>query len=367
MTKEHILSVGIIGLGWPGQRHAEAVLGCPKTRLAAVADLDEQRRLDFQERHEFGRTHADYQDILQSPDVDAVVVCLPNFLHFPVSLAALREGKHVLCEKPPTLNVKEMRELEAQARNEGLTYAFSRQPRFGERLQRARQLVQSGELGNIYHAQTSWMRTRGIPSGGTRSWFLAKDKAGGGAMIDIGIHALDNAWFVLGCPKPVSVTAHLGRYFAASDESLDTFDVDDTGFAFFRFEGGLTLQLQASWAANLPQPPTTSGNQRENFFYKTILLGDKAGLQYSPLTPQDGGVPFILNDGKTPEIWTDFAEDQAEGPGRLAISFGGQMDDFADAILEKRPPVNSTAQAMELMKMLDAVYESSAKEQEIHF
>src|ERR1700680_3978237 len=124
------LNLGIIGLGWPGQMHAQALRALDEANLYACADLDETRRDAFEKDYEPAKNYANYEDLLQDRHVDAVVICLPNFLHFPASLAALEAGKHVLCEKPPTLNTAEMKVLREEATKRHLVYCFSRQFRF---------------------------------------------------------------------------------------------------------------------------------------------------------------------------------------------------------------------------------------------
>jgi predicted dehydrogenase len=299
-----------------------------------------------------------YDELLGDSAVDAVVISLPNFLHFPASLAALQAGKHVLCEKPPTLNVAEVESLRDEARTRGLTYAFSRQMRFNSEMLGARRAIAEGRLGHIYHARAQWLRARGIPLG-LGGWFTEKSRAGGGAMIDIGIHALDAAWFLVGCPKPLSVTAQTGAYFASTVPEGIRFDVDDSGFAFLRFAGGLSLHLEVSWAINL------AAENGAHDIMNTVLHGDLATLQINP-----PGI-FILDptDGKTMRMTPTLSEQEtllqkSEPPGS---DFGRQMADFSNAVRNGTPPTNNVDQAVDLMKMLMAIYESSASGKEVRF
>lgn len=166
------------------------------------------------------KSFSDYHELLRDPAVDAVIVCLPNFLHFPASLAALEAGKHVLCEKPPTMNVA------------------------------AKALIAAGRLGHIYHARAPWVRSRGIPQG-VGGWFTEKKRSGGGALIDIGVHALDSAWYLMGTPRPVSPSAQVFSNFEHLVQD-PVFDVEDAAYAFIRFDNGAVVQLETSWAGNLP-------------------------------------------------------------------------------------------------------------------
>src|SRR6202011_3163455 len=179
------------------------------------------------------KRYRDYHELLNDPEVNAAIICLPNFLHFPASLAALEAGKHVLCEKPPTLNAAEMKVLREEATQRKLIYYFSRQFRFAPSTRAARKVVQEGRLGKIYHAKATFVRSRGIPVG-VGNWFTEKKRSGGGALIDIGIHALDAVWYLMGTPRPVSISAKVYRNFAHLAK-VPGFVVGDGGFGFFCF------------------------------------------------------------------------------------------------------------------------------------
>src|ERR1700726_1923462 len=207
------LNFGIIGLGWPGQMHATALGSIADARLYACADSNERRRTDFTKQFRPERAYGGCEELLKDRDVDPVIICLPNFLHFPASLAALEAGKHVLCEKPPTLNASEMKVLRDEAGKRNLTYSFSRQFRFSPGMRAAKEAMDQGRLGKVYHAQAMFIRSRGIPVG-VGDWFTEKKRSGGGALIDIGIHALDAVWYLMGTPRPVSISAKVFRNFA---------------------------------------------------------------------------------------------------------------------------------------------------------
>ncbi len=339
------VNFGIAGLGWPGQMHSRAIQATPGARLVAIADASPERCEAHRAEFPVDRSYRDYHDLLADSKIDAVIICLPNFLHFPASLAALRAGKHVLCEKPPTMNAREMRRLRDEAARAGLTYAFARQMRFGGEMITARRLVASGRLGDVYFARTTWHRSRGIPVG-IGGWFLDRQRAGGGAIIDIGIHTLDAAWFALGCPRPVSVTAGVFQKFAATVPKGVVFDVDDSGFAFIRFDGGQVLSLETTWASNLPENLAAPGNGTSD----CLLLGSKAGLQLNPLRLFTGG----------PNGVTESAPDV-----KPVNAFARQMADFVRAVRTGSEPTNNAGQGLALMQMLDAIYRSGETGREV--
>ena len=190
---------------------------------------------------EFGvaRQYADANELIKDREIDVVSVCLPNHLHAPLTLAALRAGKHVICEKPPTMNAGEAKRIEKAATKAKKIVMYAVQRRFGGAEQAAKQAIVKGLAGDVYHARAGWMRTRGIPIG--TGWFTDKSKSGGGALIDIGVHMLDLAWYLLGQPKPASVYGMTHQKFRSVIAPERTFDVEDAAFALIRFEGGKTL------------------------------------------------------------------------------------------------------------------------------
>jgi len=124
------LKFGIVGTGWPGQQHAIALAEIRDVQLHSCADSNLERLRSFAETYRLENSFEDYQELLRDRDLDAAIICLPNFLHFPASLAALEAGKHVFCEKPPTMNAAEMKVLRDEAEKRGLIYFFGRQFRF---------------------------------------------------------------------------------------------------------------------------------------------------------------------------------------------------------------------------------------------
>jgi predicted dehydrogenase len=343
------LRFGIIGVGWPGEQHAKAIAAIEGVQLLSCAETNEERLRLFTEKYVPAKHFTDFHELLRDPDLDAAIVCLPNFLHFPASLAALEAGKHVLCEKPPTMNAAEMKALRDEAAKRGLIYFFSRQFRFTPALRTAREIISHGRLGTLYRARATWVRSRGIPPG-VGAWFTDKKRSGGGALIDIGVHALDTAWFLMGTPRPVSISAKTFRNFAHL-VNAPTFDVEDEAHAFIRFENDAIVELEACWAANLtddtPIGPAWVGRESNN----CVLFGTKATLRLRPLTlfeDQNGEV-------RTVPLESPYIEN----------SFEMQLRNFAGAIRGQNEPMNNAEQALELMEMIDGIYASSQLGREV--
>ncbi|MEO8440075.1 MAG: Gfo/Idh/MocA family oxidoreductase [Spartobacteria bacterium] len=340
--------VGIIGAGWPGQQHARAIGALPGAALEALAEPNEERAAEFARDYAPRKTYPDYGALLGDPNVEAVVICLPNHLHFPATLSALRAGKHVLCEKPPTLDGAEMRVVREEAEKRNLIYFFSRQFRFTPAMRRAHELIVREELGTIYFVEAIWVRSRGIPSG-IGGWFTEKKRSGGGALIDIGVHALDSAWYLMGSPRPVSITASVFQNFRHLVQT-PVFDVEDAAFAFIRFANDAVVQPKTCWAGNLTDgiPQGLSFGRELN---NCTVYGTKATVRLKPLTL------FRDEDGTL--------VDEELQPKNEADSFELQMQNFIDAIAGRAAPVNDAQQAVYLMEMLDAIYLSSSTRREV--
>ena len=343
------LNVGIIGVGWPGQQHAKAIAALPNARLHSCADKDPERLNAFVKEYQPGAAFTDYHTLLHDPELEAAIVCLPNVLHFPASLAALEEGKHVLCEKPPTMNAAEMKVLREEAAQRNLIYFFGRQFRFTPAIRTAHEIIAEGRLGRIYRARATWVRSRGIP-GGIGSWFTDKKRSGGGALIDIGVHALDTAWYLMGTPRPTSISAKVFRNFAHF-VSVPIFDVEDEAHAFIRFANDAFVELETSWAANLtddtPVGPEWVGRESNN----AVLFGTKGTLRIKPLTL------FEDQSGKLVTVPLE--------PRYSDNSFEMQLHNFAAAIRGEVPAINNAEQAFELMEMIDGIYASSELGREV--
>lgn len=320
----------------------------PAAHLYACADLDESRRREFEATYAPEKSFSDYHELLQDEKLDAVLICLPNFLHFPASLTALEAGKHVFCEKPPTLNSAEMKVLQETAARRGLVYFFGRQFRFTSGMRAAKELIAAGRLGNIYHAHATWVRSRGIPQG-VGGWFTEKKRSGGGALIDIGVHALDSAWYLMGTPRPVSVSAQVYRNFEHLVRD-PVFDVEDAAFAFIRFETGAVVHLETSWAGNLPDD-VPMGQYFGRELNNSTVYGTKGTIRLRPL------MLFEDRNGALETVPIELRDE--------ADSFELQLRNFLDAIGGRAAVINSAEQAVELMQMLDAIYASSTLGREV--
>lgn len=341
------LKLGIIGLGWPGGCALQAAAeNKTKVVVSALADPVADRLKDRSAKVvEAGmpapKTYTSANDLIADPEVDAVFIGLPNFLHAPVAVAALKAGKHVWSEKPPTINAKEAIQIYREATKRELIYQYVCQRRYNAQGQALRKAVESGQLGEVYHAKATWARSRGIPIG-AGGWFVDKSRAGGGGIIDIGVHMLDAAWYYMGSPQPVSVSGQAVHKLSHLVPKKIKFDVDDFGIALIKFENGATILLEASWALN----------QRQERM-DVSLHGTKAGAEL-------GSGSLLSYDAKN-----QLVEKKLPLKKMKKSDYGVMCEHFIQCIAKGEEPISPAREAVQLMQMLDAVYESSATGKEV--
>jgi predicted dehydrogenase len=344
--------VAILGAGKPGLRHAEGFKAAGGFQIAAVADLIPQRRKALMEAFGVAREVADFAELTKDPNIDAVSVCLPNHLHLPAATTALRAKKHVICETPPALSAAEAKRIAAAAAKSGKVLLYAAQRRFGGGEQAARQAIEKGYAGEVYHARATWMRTRGIPAGSApvvpgsppgsgSGWYADRSKSGGGAVMDLGVQMLDLARDLMGSPRAVSVFAATSDRYKGARSPHAPADVEDTFFALVRFEGGRTLELSAAWAIN--QPPQQNGTVCR-------LHGD------------EGAVDVYTRQG--PVLYRNFS---ATGEARATLmklpklaGYPAMMRHFRECILGRETPLVGPETGLALMQIVDAIYKSAA-------
>ena len=327
----------IVGLGWAGREHLQSYLEHPDAEVVAVCDMDADRCAkavaDF---GPFDVEH-DYKRLMKRDDVDVVSIGLPNFLHCPVAVAALNAGKHVMCEKPPALNATEAKKMAAAAKRSKRFIMFAMVQRFRAESRYVRDMVDRGDMGEVYFGRTAYVRRSGTPVG-AGGWFVDKKRSGGGALIDIGVHCLDRAWFMMGCPKPASVSGAAYLKFAHRVPKGVPMDVDDATFALIKFATGATLIVQATWALNQPNE------------HGTWIAGTRAGIKLDPLTV------FAEQNGTLVDIQPQVPE---------AKAFRAEVAHFVDSVRARKQPQPGAQQGVQLMQMLDAIYKSSRTGKEV--
>lgn len=335
------LRVGVVGLGI-GRMHIEGWREHPQVEVVAIADADAQRLTQVGEQLGIAGRHTSAAAMLEAHALDAVSICTPNKFHRELTLLALERGCHVLCEKPMAMNAAEGREMLEAAQRAGRRLMINFSYRFSAQSRALKAQVDAGVFGDFYFGRSVWHRRRGMPGFG--GWFGSKALAGGGPLIDLGVHRLDLALWLMGYPKPTWV---MGSTYdpiarAAAAQAGKAFDVEDLAAAFIRFDNGASLVLEASWAAHIGEAE----------LMETRLLGTRAGLLQKNL---DEGYRFDA------QIFTD----QHGTPMDLHVhpntaTAPSAMHDFAQAILTDTPHPAGGDEGLRVMEILDAIYASAA-------
>ena len=331
------VNVGVIGLGM-GQVHLECYEACPNARVVALCDIDEARLSEDLSERPGVRGFTDYSEMLQMEELQAVSVALPNFLHAPVTLEALNAGKHVLCEKPMAMNAAEAQQMKQTAEKLGKVLMMHFNMRYMATAATLKPLIDAGVLGEVYHVTTTYTRRDGYPR--QSGWFGLKSKSGGGPLIDLGVHRIDLALWLIGYPKPATVFGSVYDLLAREKHKGGDFDCEDFSAAMIRFENGCTMYVVASW----------DGHQKDPGELTMSIRGTKGAVFESAnqltLCRNEHGVP------------TTSALEQQE-------TKESAQQHFVDCILEGRQPGPSAEHGVVVMRILDAIYESARTGREV--
>jgi len=230
------MKVAQIGCGSIGRRRAEAVASVPQLELALCVDTVAEAAQEVAARWNCEATTR-WEEAVANPDIEALVVSTPNVLHAPISIAALKAGKHVLCEKPLARNPEEAWQMVEAAQASGRELRTGFNHRFHAQVVQARALLEAGAIG-----ETLFLRGHTGHGGGEHllhSWFWDAEMAGGGTFLDNGVHALDLARWFMG--EFVEATG-----FRATN-LWDIAPLEDNGFGLFRTADGRVATLHSSW------------------------------------------------------------------------------------------------------------------------
>lgn len=348
--------IGIIGAGGMLQYHA-AGFRAGGAELVAICDMNESAAKNAAKEYEVPNVFSDSAKMLGDlSDLDAISIITPNRTHRPLAIQALKAGKHVFCEKPPALNAREVEEMKNTSEEAAKTLMFNFNNRARPESYALRKYIEAGEVGQINSAQAKWIRRTGIPGFG--GWFTNKEMSGGGPLIDL-LHMVDLALYYMDYPNPSHVLAQTFNDFIENkdfkgpwgipDVADGVTNVESSAHGFVKFETGQVLNFQISWAEM---------NKREEV--SVTFQGRKAGGMIRRLFGSDGLDETAIDDcelyvqehGRSVNrnIVTEINEDM----GRIRSA-----ENFVRSINEEEAPLNTPSQALALMKIIDATYESA--------
>ncbi|MFC7321791.1 Gfo/Idh/MocA family protein [Halobacillus campisalis] len=329
------LRVAIIGCGSIAQnRHLLEYEENKYVDIVAVCDIVEERAMVTAEA--FGaKSYTDYEELFSKEEVDAVSVCLPNYLHAPVSIAALEAGAHVLCEKPMATSREEADQMIETAERNGKKLMIAHNQRFVASHEKARKLIAAGELGKIYSFRTTF--GHGGPEGwsadGENSWFFKKDQAFIGAMGDLGVHKADLLRHVLG-EEFVDVAGFI------ENNAKSEITVDDNAVCILRSESGIVGTLTASWAYNAGEDNST------------VIYGEKGMLRLE----DDPSYSLIAQYTSGETVKYELGQIQSNDEGGQTNT--GVIDHFVEAIVEDKKPLIDGEEGKRSLEVILAALES---------
>ncbi|MFC0853510.1 Gfo/Idh/MocA family protein [Halalkalibacter oceani] len=346
-----MVNIGIIGAGSIGKVHMQEFRKLENVCLAAITSNTlssaEKSAHDFQIKKVYQGT----KEMLADKDIDAVVIGVPNNWHAELAISSLKAGKHVLLEKPMGMNAEEARKIVEAQQETGNILMVAQHRRFEAVMMQVKELISQGAFGQIYYVKTGYVRRKGIPGWG--SWFTKKDEAGGGALIDIGVHMLDLGMWFMEQTKPVSVFGSTYSEIGPLKRGIGPwgkpnwdgyFDVDDLAAAMVKMEDGSTLQLEVSWAAH-------TNTDSKPYLH---IMGENGGISINgDQATFHTEVYGLQSDMNLP------AQEQDEG-ARKRMS-----QHFIDCIVAGREPITTAQTGLQNNIILDAIYESSTTGHEV--
>ncbi len=341
------LRLGFIGTGGISDLQLAQFARRRDVNLVALADISAENLAKRHAQYPQTNTYTDYKKMLATEQLDAISVCTPNRYHAAPTIAALKAGCHVLCEKPLAMTVAEGRRMRQAAEQAGKHLVVGFQYRFDPRTQYLRRAFDEGAFGNILFGRVQAMRRRGIPNWGV---FGRKELSGGGALIDIGVHVLEMTHYTMGSPQPISASADMFTYLGNkpshkvqsmwSGWDYKSYNVEDLAVGRIRFANGAVLHIECAYAAHVPD------GSLMNF----QILGDKAGATWEPTVINTDESGHMVD--KTP-AWlgaTDF----------ISV-FNSKIDAFVEHLLHDAPCIAPVTDALMVQAMLNGLYDSAAK------
>lgn len=348
--------VGVIGAGGMLQYHA-AGFRQAGAEIVAVADPAVGAAAKAAEKWGIARAYESVDAMLsESADLDAVSIIVPNKFHAPLALQCLKAGKHVFCEKPPALKAAEVEEMIAAADASGKKLMFNFNNRARPEARAMKAYIDSGVVGSINSAQAKWIRRTGIPGFG--GWFTTKELSGGGPVIDL-LHMIDLALYFMGYPEPAHVLANTFDTFITDkgfkgpwgipDRADGTNNVEAAAHGFVTFKTGQVLTLQVSWAEMVKREEVSVVFQGTQAGGKVERLFGRDGLDETSI---DACELYVQENGNS--VNRDIVVPACEDMGRSSSA-----KNFIEAIEGVAEALNTPVQALRLMKIIDAIYESA--------
>lgn len=339
--------VGVIGTGGIFRgAHLHGWKAIPDAQIVAVADINADRAAVLATELKIPHVFTDYRELVKL-DLDAVDVCTPNGVHTPAVLAALNAGRHVVCEKPLATTTAEVRQMGRLADKKKRVLMTAQHQRWTASALAIKKWADAGHLGDVYHARVRALRRAWLP---VAPGFIDRKLSGGGPCMDIGVHALDAALWIMNFPKPVRVSGTAKVNFAKGkqipgmwgDWDRQRFSVEDFAAGFVHFDNGATLTVEAAWL----------GHQQENEDMSFQLFGMKGGVKWP-------SAEFATVQNRT------FMQGTLTWPVTIERPHTEEIKAFYDSVVNHKPTPVPWTETIRVIAILEAIYRSQTAGREV--
>lgn len=345
------LRIGMVGAGNIANTHISSYKKIPDAQIVAICDIDEKRLEITAKNQGIEKKYTSIEDMIANEELDAVDVCVWNCNHAKCAIYALEHGLNVLCEKPMSLNTQEAEQMIAASKKSGKLLMVGFVLRFSDETEMIEECLD--DLGDIYYAKATYLRRHGAPGG----WFCDKARSGGGPVLDLGVHVIDQTRFLMGSPKPVSVYAYTSEKmgfrpelvnkigWTPSPSNFDTgiCDVEDFGTALIRYDNDSVVLLETSYSLN-------GESKTGKCLYGTkggVVMGDDGTKIYSTMHDRLVDITPVIDDDASVSM------------------FQKEMEHFIDCCLNGTECKATMEDGLWVMKILDAIYESAKTGHEV--
>lgn len=345
------IRIGVIGAGGIAALHLNSYYNNPNAEVIALCDKNIEAANAKAKQFNIPNTYENIHQLLQRDDIDAVSITTPNWTHTELSISALNAGKHVLCEKPPSLNTEGVVRMVECAKKNNRLLMFGFEGKFAEKIRYTRVMSQNGFFGELYYVKASYIRRCGNPGG----WFATKELSGGGPLIDLGVHMLDLCLHLMDNPKPISVFANTYNKFGDRSKLKGVdwyktrnyheskFDVENLAVALIKFSNGASLFIESSFDLH------TKGKDE---MVHLDIYGDKAGARIDP-----GYEIFTEKD----DYLIDYKPVLDDDTINWDVCLNKEVDHFVDCIANETVCMFPAEDVIPVMRIIDAIYQSSVE------
>ena len=322
------IRVALIGAGYIAEYHARALQTIPDVEMVAVVAKNKGNAEKFALKHNIKYALSDISPILKD-GIDAVIISTPNHLHAPYAIEFLNIGAAIFLEKPMGMNAEECKQITHVAEKQGQLVMVGHMWRFDTDTNYIKKSIESGKLGKIFKTKAYGIHENWGPSG----WFTQRELAGGGALADMGVHAIDTTRYLLGDPKPTKVYARIATHFG-------DYDVDDTAMIHITWNNGVESSIESGWwQPHMDGPEASTG-----------VYGTKG---YASLFPT---FLKIKKEDSFDKIIPDLPKRKDHCD---QVIYTRQMEHFVKAIKTKKQPCPGLEDGQIVMDIVDAAYESA--------